>query len=135
MVQLADAQLIIDTDIVVDYLRGREATLEAALLRYECAITAICLYELLAVRVRSPRQEGLIEQLRSVVSVLPFNAEAATFAAQVWRELGAQGLSIGLPDTLVVGTCLAHRLPLLTRNTEHFQRVPGLAVLAPDEIV
>lgn len=132
--QLAVSQLAVDTDIIIDYLRRRTEALKAALLHYECAMTAISLYELKAVAVRSPRQEALIEELCSVVDVLPFDDYAAEFAADVWRTLRSEGRMIGLPDTLIAGTCLAHDLPLLTRNVEHYERVADLIVVTADDI-
>lgn len=131
---MGPSQLIIDTDIIIDYLRGRTTALRTALLHYKCAITAITLYELRAVAVRSDRQAELLEQLFMVVEVLPFDSQAANLASEVWRTLAAQGQGIGLPNTLVAGTCLAYDLPLLTRNPEHYQRVSGLKILTPEDL-
>ncbi len=127
-------QLVIDTDIIIDYLRRHTTILQTALLNYRCAITAITLYELKAVAVRSERQVELLEQLFLVVEVLAFDAQAANLASEVWRTLAAQGQGIGLPDTFVAGTCLAYDLPLLTRNLAHYQRVPGLKLFTPDDL-
>jgi predicted nucleic acid-binding protein len=33
-------------------------------------------------------------------------------------------------DLLIATTCLYHEAPLLTRNRRHFERVPGLRLLA-----
>lgn len=134
MEQLAEPQLVVDTDVIIDYLRGRTTILQTALMQYECAITAVTLYELEAVAVRSQRQQRLIELLLSMVDVLPFDRQAAHLAADIWRTLEAQGRGIGLPDTLLAGICLAHGSPLLTRNLDHFRRVPGLRVVASEEL-
>ncbi|MBC8496778.1 MAG: type II toxin-antitoxin system VapC family toxin [Anaerolineales bacterium] len=45
-----------------------------------------------------------------------------------------EGKLIGVLDTQIAGICLSHNLPLLTRNTDHFQRVPGLELISPEEI-
>ena len=134
MEQLAEPQLVVDTDVVIDYLRGRTTTLQAALMQYDCVITAVTVYELEAVAARSQRQQYLVEQLLSAVDVLPFDRLAAHLAADLWRILESQGQGIGLPDTLLAGICLAHGSPLLSRNLEHFQRVPGLRIIASEEL-
>lgn len=132
---MAIQRVVVDTSIIVDYLRRGTATLEQALLQFECAITAVTLYELRAITVRSERQDQLLSRLSSVITVLPFDAQAATLAAEVWRDLAAQGIGIGLPDTLIAGTCLAEGIPLLTRNPEHYRRVTGLRVLTPEDLL
>ena len=128
-------RIVVDTSVIVDYLRRGTETLEQGLVKYECAITAVTLYELRAVAVRSERQEQLLGRLSSILLVLPFDAQAATLAAEVWQTLAARGIGIGLPDTLIAGTCLANATPLLTRNPQHFQRVAELIVLTPNDIL
>jgi predicted nucleic acid-binding protein len=130
---VAAAQLVIDTDIIIDHLRQRGDTLRLALARYRCAITAITLYELLAVPTLSERQTRQLEQLLDIVQVIVFDQYAAEQSAIVWRMLAARSQSIGLPDTLVAGVCLANKLPLLTRNHAHFSRVDNLTVFNPEE--
>lgn len=132
---MATSQLVVDTDIIIDYLRQRTEVLRAACLRFSCAMTAITLYELKAVGVRSERQERLISVLTGVLEVLPFDRRSAEEAAEVWRLLAGQGNLIGLPDILIAGICLAWGLPLLTRNPDHYRRIPGLTVLTPEEIL
>jgi predicted nucleic acid-binding protein len=127
-------QLIIDTDIVIDFLRRRSEILQKVIDRFTCGITAVTFYELLAVAVRSPQQEQLLSEFISIVTVLPFDQEAAEAAANIWRTLQRQGMSIGLPDTLIAGICLAQSLPLLTRNQRHYQRVSDLQLLHPSDL-
>ncbi|NOX61509.1 MAG: type II toxin-antitoxin system VapC family toxin [Chloroflexi bacterium] len=131
---MAVSQLIIDTDIIIDYLRRRAHVLESALRQYECGITAITWYELNAIPTHSPRQQRLLGEFGSLLSIYPFDFQAAIEAAIVWRRLQQQGLKIGVPDTLIAGICLANSLPLLTKNSQHFKRIDGLVVLTPEQI-
>lgn len=134
MEELADAQLVIDTDVVIDHLRQRTTTLREAVANYECALTAITLYELNAVPQLSERQRELLNQLRELVEVLPFDETASQKAADTWRTLNESGQLIGIPDILIAGICLANELPLLTRNVGHYGRVPGLELIGPDDL-
>ncbi len=127
-------ELVIDTDIIIDFLRRQSDVLEKAIGRYACAITAVTAYELQAVAVQSDRQMQALQDFLQVVAVLPFDAEAARHSAEIWRTLQATGQLIGLPDTLIAGTCLAFGLPLLTRNSKHYQRIEQLTLKSPTEL-
>ena len=134
MAAVDNVQLIIDTDIVIDFLRRRSQILQKAIDHFTCGITAVTFYELLAVAVRSPQQEQRLSEFTSIVAVLPFDQEAAEAVAKIWRTLQQQGMTIGLPDTLIAGVCLAQSLPLLSRNQRHYQRVSDLQLLHPSDL-
>jgi predicted nucleic acid-binding protein len=53
---------------------------------------------------------------------------AATYA-RIVRTLRAQGRLIGGNDLWIAATALRHENALVTRNLEHFARVPGLRVM------
>jgi tRNA(fMet)-specific endonuclease VapC len=133
--ELDTPQLVVDTDIVIDYLRQRSTVLQAAIVNYDCALTAITLYELSAVAQPSERQQGLIQQIQSLVKILPLDESAAVQAADIWRTLASSGQIIGLPDIFIAGICLANDLPILTRNIDHYSRVAGLKIVGPDTLL
>ena len=130
MGKVDNAELVLDTDVVIDYLRRKSALLLQATARYECALTAVTYYELLAVPTLSSRQETLLHDVVSYMPILSFNSEAAQAAAEIWRTLQGEGMLIGVPDTLIAGICLAHNLPLLTMNLRHHGRVPHLKLIS-----
>ena len=132
---MAATQLGIDTDIVIDYLRQRTGVLERAISSFDCSFTAITVYELEIGLVHAPSQSALFHELLGIVSVLPLDHAAAHAAAQVYEQLRVQGLPIGLQDTLIAGTCIAHNIPLLTRNAEHLSRIDGLSVIATAHLI
>jgi len=39
------------------------------------------------------------------------------------------------PDILIAASCISHGLPLATYNREHFERIPGIKLKDPDEII
>jgi predicted nucleic acid-binding protein len=55
--------------------------------------------------------------------------EAAWAYGQTYRYLRQNGLLIGANDLWIAATAIAHDLPLVTRNEDHFRRVPGLKVM------
>jgi predicted nucleic acid-binding protein len=48
---------------------------------------------------------------------------------KAFRYLQANGLLIGANDLWIAAAGLAYRMPVVTRNTQHYQRVPGLEVV------
>jgi predicted nucleic acid-binding protein len=129
--------IVADTDVLIDAfdkerepMRGRLRDLARA---GELATTAISLYELTA----GPGTTGAdVERLHAAlqgVLVLPVTASAADIAAGASRYLSRRGTAIAVPDTLIAGVCLSHGLPLLTRNRDHFSRVPGLELAELEE--
>lgn len=131
---MATTQLVIDADIVIDQLRQHSTTLESVLERFDVALTAIGLYELTAVPSLPDRQRAALTRLLSLMEILPFDQIAAERAAEVWRMHAGRGQLIGVADILSAGTCLASDVPFLTRNIDHFGRVDGLKLIAPDDI-
>jgi len=72
---------------------------------------------------------GPVHAALGPVLVLPVTHGAADVAAGANRYLARRGQAIAVPDTLIAGVRIAHGLPLLTRNREHFSRVPGLELV------
>lgn len=132
---MATTQLVIDTDVGIDHLRKKTGVLKHVLALYACAITAVNLYELRSVPIVSDNQRKTLEEVLQITDVIPFNQDAAEKAAEVWNTLRAQGELIGAQDVQIAGVCLANRLPLLTRNANHFQRVPDLVLFTPKNFV
>lgn len=74
----------------------------------------------------SDAARALISPLR----ILEVDAEVARVYATVARALRAAGRLIGTNDLWIASTAKAARVPIVTRNVEHFERVPDLSVLA-----
>lgn len=132
---MASIELVIDTDIIIDFLRRRSNVLAKVVENHPCFVTAITVYELQAIAVQSTRQEQALHDFLQIATVLPFHYKAAEQAATIWRQLRSQGELIGLPDTLIAGTCLAFDLPLFTRNHKHYERVRALKLLSATDLV
>lgn len=122
-----DDLVIVDSDILIDFLRGRDpgasrvrAWLEADQLR----LTAITAFEL-RLGTDFVAQADQIAALLSY-RTLPLDLLGALIAGEIYRELGAEGRGIGLRDALIAGICRRFDLPLATRNRRHFERIEGL---------
>lgn len=116
---MATAELLVDTDVLVDHLRGtRRLPTDIG----TAAISVITRCELFAGR----DEPELLRRFLSPMVELPLDSAIAELAGRTRRETG-----IATPDALIAATALAHRLPLLTRNRRPFDRVGELRVVAP----
>ncbi len=127
------AAAVADSDVVIDYLRGRETTpglLETLATAGELRITTVSRFEVLS-GLSPGRTRDRFLQLLADTPTLDFDAPAADRAAEIDQELRAAGIRLDVADTMIAGIALSHGLPLLTRNRRHFDRIPGLVLIEP----
>jgi len=63
---------------------------------------------------------------RTGFRIVEVDAAVASVYGGISRSLRARGESMGANDTWIAATAISQSLPLLTRNTRHFGRVPEL---------
>ncbi len=80
-----------------------------------------------AARVRA-RRLAFVEAVLSALPILPIDAAVARTHAALWADLAGRGRMIGVHDSWLAATCLAHGLRLATGNLREFRRVPGLDI-------
>lgn len=68
------------------------------------------------------------ETFLSLVTILPFDSDAAREHARVRASLERAGPPIGPNDPMIAATALARNLSFVTHNLAEFARVPGFAV-------
>ena len=69
-----------------------------------------------------PRWEAFLAPLY----VLNSTPDICWHYGRVYRHLRDNGQLIGSNDIWIAATALAHAMPVVTRNVDHFRRVPGL---------
>ncbi len=122
--------MIADSDMLIDFLRGREpghGRIGIELSTGRLATTSVNAFELLS-GAAVIKEQKKIKVLLDALTVLPVEARAAELAARTRRDLEARGSGIGMADYLIAGVCLAHSATLLTRNVDHFRRVADLRI-------
>jgi tRNA(fMet)-specific endonuclease VapC len=124
---------LIDSDWVADYLKGHDsaqAILES-LFRDGLAISIITYAEVYEGvyygRDRRRHEQGFRAFLQAV-TVLSLTQVIARRYAVIRGSLQRQGQLIDQPDLLIAATALQHDLILVTRNRQHFERIPGLTL-------
>lgn len=72
------------------------------------------------------RRQAFVEAVLTSFPILEIDLEVARAHAALWSSLAQQGAMIGVHDSWIAATCIAHDLTLITGNTREFDRVPGL---------
>ena len=125
--------IVLDTNVLSALMQQQPDTQVVAWLDNQHAdsiwISSITLFEArygLALLSPGQRKTLLQERFDQLVQddlenrVLPFDADAATQAAQLAAERKARGRPVDMRDTFIAGIALAKRATLATRNTRHF---------------
>lgn len=125
-----DSPVCIDTDLIIDHLRGRLPGAELfsqIVTRYEPSTTHINRFELLC-GVSTAGEREIIEECLMGFKIIPFDELSGNEAARIYRELRQEGQLIGIRDILIAGIALAHNLDIATRNIKDFKRIKGLSL-------
>lgn len=121
------APLLLDTDVLVDYLRGRTEAVAYLEARTEpLLVSAITVAELFA-GVREGEERRLLEQFLSAFEIVVLTREIAREGGLYRRDYGPSH-GVGLADALIAATAGLRQARLVTLNARHF---PMLTVEVP----
>ena len=124
---------LLDTNVIVDILRGRKPGIKNALLEKgigSCAICDLSLFELFYgafISKESQKNMDEVTRLVNAVSVLP-SRPAYLFAAEEKRRLREEGLLIEDFDILIASTAAVNDLTLVTGNVGHMNRIKNVRI-------
>jgi tRNA(fMet)-specific endonuclease VapC len=124
----------LDTNIIVDLLRGKDEQLAARFLESrpaDYAVPEMVRAELLFGALSSSRPKEnrrVVEKFLAPLRLMAFGGDACVHWAEIRAALQRAGTQIGPNDTVIAATARAASCTLVTRNTSEFARVPGLAV-------
>jgi predicted nucleic acid-binding protein len=121
---------VLDTNVLIYFLDDRTdqdiATKVESAIRAGAHCSLITRMEVLGWR------EHTDESRRSAQALLDRMNEIAITSLIADRVIQLRSqLSIKIPDAIIAASALALGLPLMTRNTEDFRRVPGLQLIDP----
>ncbi len=117
-------KVLVDTDTVVDFLRGYNLRLKDFFTRVFNKeiiglISLISIVELYSgADTKNKKRLEVLEKLLSFLEPVAFDLESAKLAGQ-W----ASEYQLGLPDSLIAATSTAEKVSLLTFNQKHFQKI------------
>lgn len=76
----------------------------------------------------SMRDRARWEAFLAPFYVLPSTADVSWHYGRTYRHLQDNGTLIGTNDLWIAATGLAYQMSVVTRNIDHYRRVPGLEV-------
>jgi predicted nucleic acid-binding protein len=123
---------LVDSDVCIDYLRGREYTrvlfgkwIERGLL----SISAITHLEIYA-GMRNREESATADFLGNMVTI-PVDESVASSAGNIIRHLRAKGLTISPMDSIIAASALFANVPLVTNNIADYPvaHITGLLVV------
>lgn len=124
--------LIFDTTFLIDFQRERKSgTGKAHTFLRVCAeslaFLPVTAYGEFAEGFESLGDPNFLHVVDSF-EILPVTESVAGIYAELARKLRGNGNLIGSNDLWIAAIAVEKRLPLVTRNLEHFSRIPGLEV-------
>ncbi len=129
----AGDQVIIDTDVLVDMLRGvgKAVTFIAEFEKKgtRLSTTVINAFELYYGAYKSKKKLQNLAAARKLlrrITILKMNVKSAEKAGQIYAELEAGGYPIGIRDIMVGAIALTWGCTVATRNVTHLQKIKGL---------
>ena len=127
------ANALVDTDILSELLRGRNARVIARAKDHVSqfgpfAVSVVTVMEF----AKGLEKAGRINELDSLLlrlkplQILGFTSGEARVAGIIYGALERTGAPIGRADPMIAASALAHDLTLVTGNVKHYERVRTL---------
>ena len=129
-----EARFLLDTNICIYIRRQQPAQVMARFRRLkagEAALSVVTYGELLYGAEKSPTRTRAfreLDELASMMQVLPIPPEAARMYGSIRAALEARGEMIGANDVWIAAHAKATDLTLVTNNEREFKRVAGLNI-------
>ena len=122
-----DEFLIIDTDVLIDYLRGvTEAVEYCKSLTSPIGVSVITVAELYT-GTRDRHEETQLDQLIDLMTVFAITHPIAKQGG-LFRKQYIKSHAIEIPDALIAATVKIHGGRLVTLNKKHYPMLPDIMV-------
>jgi predicted nucleic acid-binding protein len=125
--------LILETSFLVDFERENNRGVPGPALAFLEAHEDARLYITFTVAGELAAGISLADRARWEEFIAPFHilassADVAWEYGRAYRYLQGNRLLIGANDLWIAATGVAYRMPIVTRNVEHYRRIPDLQV-------
>jgi len=123
--------MVVDTNIFIEYLRAKNKQKTSLYLIHNISnlsISIITLYELLIGSI-TPSKWNDVQLITEDLDFLPMTKEITIKSAQIYLKLRKENKIIELQDIFIAATAIENKLPLLTLNRKHFERIEGIELI------
>ena len=125
---------MLDTDVSSYLIKGRSPEIQTHILNVspdEICISAITKAELLYGLKRLPddhRLQLVVRRYLKIVTILPWDVDAAEYYAEIRHQLVSTGQPIGEMDMMIAAHAMSVGATLVTNNLRHYQRIGPLRI-------
>lgn len=126
---MTPGNLLIDTDVLVDYLRGVPSAvsfLENVMTHSMCFLSTITIAELY-VGVREGKERPVLDQFIQEFQLAVLNKKIAQQGGLFKRDYG-KSHGLGLADAVIAATAVSLNAQLVTLNKKHFPMLKDVYV-------
>jgi|SRR4030095_14815552 tRNA(fMet)-specific endonuclease VapC len=129
-----EESLILETSFLIDFEREMHRKKEGPAIHFLSALKDSRLYVTFTIAGELAAGATLSDKIRWESFLEPFQIlectrEVCWQYGQLYRYLQQNRSLIGTNDLWIASTAVAYSLPLVTRNVEHFKRIPHLEII------
>lgn len=128
---MGNRKILIDTSIIIDYLRSQDKQNSKFIdlfKNYELCISVISIFELYNGTTSENKKQD-IEIICNEIEVIDFKIVTAKIASNIYVELRNKNKLIEFRDILIGATALQLDIMISTRNIKHFERINNVQIL------
>jgi len=124
----------LDTDIIIDFLRGERSVIEKIKKIYNLGISTtflnICeLYKGVYLSRMPENEKAIIDEFTRNIDILNLDKASCDLYGKNSALLKKGGKPVQDFDLLIACICISNNHILITRNIKHFSGIPGLEIL------
>lgn len=127
---------LFDTDIITNIFKKKPDSVLLARLaatpRDQQYLSTVTISEIVYGACKSDRPAHHLRNLQEIllpaVNLLAFDSKAALVCGRIRADLEKAGTPLPLADLEIAAIAMANKLVLVSGNTRHFARIPGLTV-------
>jgi tRNA(fMet)-specific endonuclease VapC len=128
-------KVLVDTDILSDFLRGKNAVVRDRARAYladrrQLTLSVVTVFEI----VRGRHHAGQVQHAATFLEwtrtadVLAFDTACAVRAGEIAGALYQAGQPLAVADVLIGATAMVHGLVVATANVKHYERLVPLGL-------
>ena len=118
--------VLLDSDILIDYLRGLSAARNYFKSVDAAAISVVSVTELVS-GARNDEEEAAMNELFSTMHMIGIDETIAREAGRLRRQF-LRSHNVETADALIAATSILHRLQLVTLNRRHYPMLADVLV-------
>jgi tRNA(fMet)-specific endonuclease VapC len=127
--------MIVDSDIIIDYLRGKDKAsklIKKHQEKHSVETTDINVFELYHGAYKSEKTNRNLSNLKGFLNRIRVHStseDSMELAGKIAAELEDSGEKIGAKDILISSVAMLENQPVLTYNKKHFKKVDDIELI------